>query len=65
MNRQYEIAQTFVYGIFLNHALSAIDAVLLARDHNSALRVQGETRQRSLPDGTTEYQMKANVSYRF
>ena len=65
MNRQYEIAQTFIYGIFLNHVLSAIDAVLLARDHNNALRVSGETKYRSLPDGTMGYQIGANVSYRF
>jgi hypothetical protein len=65
MNRQYEIAQTFVWGIFLNHALSAIDAVLIAHDHNSALRVEGSSRQRSLPDGSVGLEMEAKMSYRF
>jgi hypothetical protein len=65
MNRQYEIAQTFIWGIFLNHALSAIDAVLLAHDHNNALRVDGETRYRTMPDGRSGYEMKANMSIRF
>lgn len=65
MNKQYEIAQTFVWGIFLNHALSAIDAVLLAHDHNSALRVEGSSRQRTLPDGSTGIEMEARMSYRF
>ncbi|HET6512491.1 MAG TPA: hypothetical protein VFH43_09890 [Candidatus Kapabacteria bacterium] len=65
MNRQYEIAQTFVWGIFLNHVLSAIDAVLLAHDHNNALRIEGGSNQRMLPDGSFDIEMEARMSLRF
>jgi hypothetical protein len=65
MNYQYEVAQGFIWGIFLNHALSAVDAVLLAHDHNSALRVEGDAKYRTMPDGRMGYQMKAGMSYRF
>jgi hypothetical protein len=65
MNREYEIATNFLYGIFLNHVLSAIDAVLLANDHNSAIRVQGEIKLESLPGGSMEFQSHARLMYRF
>lgn len=65
MNDQYGIAQTFVYGIIINHVLSAVDAVLLARDHNSPIRVESETRLRRLPDATQEIRTDARIQVRF
>lgn len=65
MNRQYEIASSFLYGIFVNHVLSAIDAVLLANDYNSNLRLQGELRRETLPDGRLGYQTTARFTFRF
>ncbi|HEY6172666.1 MAG TPA: hypothetical protein VIX80_10450, partial [Candidatus Kapabacteria bacterium] len=44
MNAQYETADYFLFGLIINRVLSAIDAVLLARDHNSAVRLHGDLR---------------------
>lgn len=61
MNYQYEVADYFLFGLILNRVLSAIDAVLLVKDHNSALRVQGELR--ALPGN--ELVPTAKLRYRF
>jgi hypothetical protein len=66
MNKQYEIADYFLFGLMLNRVLSAIDAVLLTRDHNSALRVEGELRTLPLPDGSgREFVPTAKLRMRF
>lgn len=65
LNSEYDIGRIFLYGIFLNHALSAIDAALLARDHNSALRLHGDIIERPLPDGTLGFVPAARIEYRF
>ncbi len=62
---QYDIANDFLFGIFLNHALSAIDAALLARDHNTPIRLHGDILFRPYPDGTMGMIPTANIEYRF
>ncbi len=64
-NVQADVANIFLYGIILNHVLSAIDAALLARDHNSPLRLHGDMMQYPLPDGTMAYIPTAKIEYRF
>jgi hypothetical protein len=65
MNYQYEVADDFLYGVILNHILSAIDAALVAKDHNSALRLHGELLRMHYPDGTLGYMPTANLELRF
>ena len=65
MNDQYGVATFFLYGIIVNHVLSAIDAALLARDHNSNLRLQVELRNRPLPDGSMGYIPSADFTFTF
>jgi hypothetical protein len=64
-NHQYEIANDFLYGIILNHVLSAIDAALCAKDHNSAIRLHGELHQVRYPDGTLGYMPTAGIEMKF
>ena len=65
MNHQFEIRDDFLYGIFLNHILSAIDAALLARDHNTPIHLEGELKQSRYPDGTMGYVPTAKFRYTF
>jgi hypothetical protein len=65
MNAQYETADYFLFGLILNRVLSAIDAVLLAKDHNSAIRLQGNLRLEREPDGRLGYVSSAKMSVRF
>src|SRR6185436_16007312 len=65
MNYQYEVADYFLFGLIINRVLSAIDAVLLTRDHNSALRLQGELRSMPIPGGGSEFVPTAKLKYRF
>ena len=65
MNYQYQVANYFLYGIILNHVLSALDAALLARDHNSPLTLHGDVIQSALPNGSMAYIPTAFVQYRF
>ncbi len=62
---QAGIANDFLFGIFLNHVLSAIDAALLARDHNSALRVHGDILSHSNSHGEMGFIPTAKIEYRF
>lgn len=64
MNHQYEIADYFLFGLILNRVLSAIDAVLLVKDHNSDLRLQGELRTVDGPQGK-EFIPTAKMRLRF
>jgi hypothetical protein len=64
-DHQYEIANDFLYGIILNHVLSAIDAALCAKDHNSAIRLHGELHQVRYPDGTLGYMPTAGIEMKF
>ena len=64
MNYQYEIADYFLFGLILNRVLSAVDAVLLTKDHNSALRLQGELRTMDGPSGK-EFIPTAKMRLRF
>ncbi len=64
-NVQADVANIFLYGIILNHVLSAIDAALLARDHNSPLRLHSDLMQFPLPNGSLAYVPTANIEYRF
>ncbi|MDP4237697.1 MAG: hypothetical protein Q8919_14735 [Bacteroidota bacterium] len=65
MNHQYEIADYFLYGLFLNRILSAIDAVLLAKDHNSPIHLEGELQERRYPDGALGFMPTAKIRYTF
>ncbi len=65
MNYQYEVARYFVFGLVANRVLSAIDAALLARDHNSAIRLEGELQQTRYPDGTLGFIPTAKIRYTF
>jgi hypothetical protein len=65
MNHQYEVADNFLYGIILNHVLSAIDAALLAREHNSSVRVEGQVKSTHYRDGTRGYIPTAKVRVTF
>jgi hypothetical protein len=64
MNYQYEIADYFLFGLILNRVLSAIDAVLITKDHNSNLRLQGELRTLEGPGGK-EFVPTAKLRLRF
>jgi hypothetical protein len=64
-NVQADVANIFLYGIMLNHVLSAIDAALLARDHNSPLRLHSDVIQCPQPNGSVAYVPTANIEYRF
>ena len=65
MNHQYEVADYFLYGLFLNRILSAIDAVLLAKDHNSPVHLEGELQQKRYLDGTMGFIPTAHLRYTF
>jgi hypothetical protein len=65
MNDQYGIADGFLYAIFVNHILSAIDAALLASDHNSRIHLQGSVVRRPRFDGTMGYMPTANLQLTF
>ena len=65
MNYQYQVADYFLYGLFLNRILSAIDAVLLAKDHNTPIHLEGEMQQRQYPDGTYGFVPTAHLRYTF
>jgi hypothetical protein len=65
LNTQYDVANIFLYGIMLNHVLSAIDAALLARDHNSPLRLHSDLMEFPLPNGAMAYVPTAKIEYRF
>ena len=62
---QADIANDFLFGIILNHVLSAVDAALLARDHNSAIALHGDLIEHPYPDGTMGFIPTANIEYRF
>jgi|GEM_PF-2315322 len=62
---QADIANDFLFGIILNHALSAIDAALLARDHNSPIELHGELMAHPYRDGTMGFIPTANIAFRF
>jgi len=65
MNAQYETADYFLFGLILNRVLSAIDAVLLTKDHNSAIRLQGSLQFEREPDGRLGYVSSAKMQVRF
>lgn len=65
MNHQFEIADYFLYGLFLNRVLSAIDAALLAKDHNTPLHLEGELQERRYPDGLLGFVPTAKLRYTF
>lgn len=65
MNHQFEIADYFLYGLFLNRILSAIDAALLARDHNTPFHLEGELQERRYPDGMMGFVPTAKLKYTF
>ncbi len=65
MNQQYDIAGYFIWGMVLNRVLSAIDAVLLARDHNSAIRLEGELVRKPFPNGLIGYVPTAKLRWTF
>lgn len=62
---QADIANDFLFGIILNHVLSAIDAALLARDHNSTITLHGDLIEQPYPDGTMGFIPTANIEYQF
>jgi len=62
---QADIANDFLFGIILNHALSALDAAFLARDHNSAIRLHGDLIRSTLPDGSVAFIPTAYIEYHF
>lgn len=65
MNAQYETADYFLFGLIVNRVLSAIDAVLLTRDHNSAIRLQSDLRLEPDARGMMRYVSTASLSVRF
>jgi hypothetical protein len=65
MNYQYDVALYFLWGSIFDRILSAIDAALLARDHNSAIRLEGELVQRRMSDGFVAYIPTAKLQWRF
>jgi hypothetical protein len=65
MNYQYQVASYFLWGIIVNHVLSAIDAAFLASSHNSQLHLQGGMILRPLLDGELGYVPTANIEYTF
>jgi hypothetical protein len=64
-NSQYGTAEALLWGIIANHFLSAIDAVLLASDHNTRLRLHGDLLRKQMPDGTYGYLPTASFEYSF
>ncbi|MEI8134500.1 MAG: hypothetical protein WCH46_05395 [bacterium] len=65
MNHQYEVADDFLYGLILNRVLSVIDAVLLARDHNTPIHLEGELQRARYRDGTMGFMPTAKLTFRF
>jgi hypothetical protein len=65
MNHQYEVADFFLYGVIVNHVLSAIDASLMAHDHNAPLRLQGSLERSHYQNGDVGYVPTAHIEYRF
>ncbi len=65
MNYQYDAADYFLWGMLLNRVLSAIDAALLAKNHNSAIHVQGELVRRPLSNGLMGYVPTAKLHWTF
>jgi hypothetical protein len=65
MNDQYGIATYFLWGAIANHVLSAIDAAILAGDHNSRLRLHGDMIRRPYSNGSLGYVPRANIQYTF
>lgn len=65
MNYQYDAADYFLWGMLLNRVLSAIDAALLAKDHNSAIHLQGELVRRPLSNGLMGYVPTAKLHWTF
>jgi hypothetical protein len=65
MNLQYDIADYFLWGMLINRVLSAIDAALLAKDHNSAIRLEGDLISKTLPGGFVAYIPTAKLHWTF
>lgn len=65
MNLQYDIADYFLWGMLANRVLSAIDAALLAKDHNSKIRLEGELVTQRLPGGFVAYVPTAKLHWTF
>jgi hypothetical protein len=65
MNDQYGTATYFLWGVIANHILSAVDAALVAHDHNSQLRLHGDIIRKAFPNGALGYVPTANIEYRF
>lgn len=65
MNTQYGIAESLVWGIIINHILSAVDAALLAADHNANLRLHGDVIIRPGTNGSFGYVPTANIQLTF
>lgn len=65
MNQQYDIAQYFLWGAIVNRLLSAIDAALLAKDHNSAIHLEGQLLERRLSSGFVAYIPTAKLRWTF
>ena len=65
MNDQYGTATYFLWGAIANHILSAIDAAILASDHNARLRLHGEIIQKPNSFGSLDIIPTANIEFRF
>jgi hypothetical protein len=65
MNSQYGIATSMLWCVIVNHMLSAIDAALLARDHNSAIRMHGDIIIQHDPNGLLGVGPRANIEWTF
>lgn len=65
MNYQYEVADYFLWGMLVNRILSAIDAAILAKNHNAAIRLQGDLIQRPFPNGQLGYVPTAKLRWTF
>lgn len=65
MNAQYETADYFLFGLIFNRVFSAVDAALLAKDHNSAIRLQSSIRLVREPDGRLGYVSTAKMQVKF
>ncbi len=65
MNFQYGVAQGMIWGVIINHILSAVDAALLANDHNSKLRLHGDLILKPYPNGSLGYVPTANMQLTF
>ena len=64
-NYQYAVADYFLWGVIVNHVLSAIDAAILASSHNSSLHLQGNMLLRPFPNGALGYVPTAKIEYTF